>query len=99
MCAFDVYWDKYYERNNAEIIFIMKQKNDLLFFKMSQLLLFTVEYNPVTLFSCLFYFSCPVFLDISGPLTPCCKKEQENHKIGTFMFRILGTRKVKGIDF
>ena len=47
------------------------------------------------IFSCLFYFSCPAFLvSFSGPPTPSCQKEQENHKIGPKMFRI-GTRKLK----
>ena len=32
-------------------------------------------------FSCLFYFSWPLFLDISGPPTPSSKKEKEDHKI------------------
>ena len=45
-------------------------------------------------FMSLFYFSCPAFLGISGPPTPSCQKEQENHQIRPQMSRI-GTRKVK----
>ena len=45
-------------------------------------------------FSCLFYFSCPAFLDISGPPIPSYQKELENYKIGPQLSRI-GTRKIK----
>ena len=51
-------------------------------------------YTRFFIFSCILYFSCPAFLDISGPPNPSYQKEQESHEIGPQMSRI-GTRKVK----
>ena len=36
---------------------------------------------PIRIFSCLFYFSRPGFLDITGIPTSSCQKEQDNLKI------------------
>ena len=49
--------------------------NNRNYFIFKMVVKYPAVYIILKCFSCLFYFSCPAFLDIFGPSTPSCQKE------------------------